>query len=261
MPNTIGSIHRRFLASYLAVLFATLAFAKLPSDFVDQVQEDTDRWIQLQAQIAKTQGEWKSEKGLLESTIKLLETENATLRASLEANEKASEVYTGNRDRIKESIEGKRSALVSLSKPLAQIETDLAELLPRLPEPLLEELEIHLNKLEGGVESEAAIPGRVQSLVAALSAIDRFGNSLNAARIKRPGPESGEVSVRVLYWGLASAYGIDEANQRAWVIQPGESGWIWQQRDELFQPISEMFASYEKDSTEPKLISLPAALR
>lgn len=265
MPKNTGSTRRRLartlLLPSLVLILLPIASAELPSAALGQVQEDTDRWIELQTQIARTQAEWKSEKALLDSTIKLLEAEEGTLKSSIDANEKASEVYLGNRDRIRRGIEEQRVALASLRDPLDRIESELSVLLPRLPEPLLQELQIHLNKIEGDEDSEIAIPVRVQSLVAALSAIDRFGNSLTAARITRPGPDSGEVSVRVLYWGLACGYGIDEANQRAWVIQPGGDGWDWQQRDELFGAISEMFANYEKDSTDPKLISLPAALR
>lgn len=265
MPKNIGSfprrlVKRRFIVGLVAIV-SPLAIANLPPGSVSKVEEDTDRWIELQSQIAKTRAEWKSERALLESTIKLLETEESTLKANLEANEKASEVYVGNRDRMKESIATKRAALEALALPLGRIETELKALLPRLPEPLLAELKIHLDKIESDGDREIAIAVRVQSLVASLTAIDRFGNSLTAARVTRPGPESGEVSVRVLYWGLACGYGIDEANQRAWIIQPNGSGWDWDQRDELFPRISEMIKNYENESTDPQLISLPATLR
>lgn len=242
-------------------MLASLAFANLPPGSVSQVEQDTDRWIELQSKIAKSRADWRSEKILLESTIKLLETEESTLKSNLEANEKASQVYVGNRDRMKEAIVGKRAALAALMEPLARIEGELKAMMPRLPEPLLDELKVHLAKVEGVAESEKAIPARVQSLVAALTAIDRFGNSLTASRITRPGPDSGEVSVRVLYWGLVCGYGLDEANKRAWIIQPGGSGWDWEQKDELYESVSEMMSNYENDSTDPQLVTLPAKLR
>ncbi|MBK1879915.1 DUF3450 family protein [Pelagicoccus mobilis] len=263
MPKNIGSIPRRLQKLSFCVGLAAIpvwfAYANLPSDSVSKVEQDTDRWIELQSQISKARAEWRSEQTLLQSTIKLLETEESTLKGNLEANQKASDVYVGNRDRMKQSIDDKKAALDALVTPLARIETELRSLMPRLPEPLLAELKVHLDKIENG-DGEIAIPVRVQSLVAALTAIDRFGNSLTAARITRPGPESGEVSVRVLYWGLACGYGVDEANQRAWVIQPGSGGWDWQQRDDLFLQISEMIGNYENESTDPQLISLPATL-
>lgn len=265
MPEKTGSIHRRLQALSvcvgLASIFISPAIASLPVESVDRVEADTDRWIELQSKIAKTRADWRSEEALLRSTIKLLESEESTLKSNLEANEQASSVYLGNRDRLKESIEKRASALGDLSEPLAKIESELTAVLPRLPEPLLDELAIHLGKMDGEEGGEIAVSARVQSLVAALTAIDRFGNSLTAARVTRPGPESGEVSVRVLYWGLACGYGVDEANKRAWVILPRAAGWEWKQKDELFLPISEMIANYEKDSTDPRLINLPAELR
>ena len=121
----IGSIRRRLskscFGSGLVFISTQLAFANLPPGSVSQVEQDTDRWIELQSQIAQVRADWKSERTLLQSTIKLLETEKSTLQANLEANQKASDVYVGNRDRMKESITSKKAALDALLAPLAKI--------------------------------------------------------------------------------------------------------------------------------------------
>jgi hypothetical protein len=68
------------------------------------------------------------------------------------------------------------------------------------------------------------------------------------------------VSVRVLYWGLAGAYGVDDANRRAWVISPGETEWEWEERSDIYDDVFELLKGYESETDSPRMISLPASI-
>lgn len=241
----------------LAITLVTHAVGQSSASKVADIESDTDRWIELQSQIAESKNEWKSERALLESSIEILKAEQSTLEQGIESNKQASEVYTGNRDRIKELVESNKEGLKNLEAPLEQLEAELKGLVTRLPLPLRQEVQAHLAKVDS---DSAPVTSRAQSLVASLTAIDRFSNSLTSKRVTRPGPASGEVSVRVLYWGLAVAFGVDESNNRAWVIRPGAAEWEWEQRDDIYPEVLELIESYEKDSEEPRLIELPATL-
>ncbi|MDQ8181240.1 DUF3450 family protein [Pelagicoccus sp. SDUM812005] len=260
MSHDLGSSLAAFRPRglFLAALFCIgSGWCQSDSGGIAVIESDTDRWIELQSQIARSKNEWKSERALLESSIEILEAERKTLEQAIESNATASEVYTTNRDRLKAKVEEQRESLQSLAEPLRLLETKVKLLAPRLPEPLKREVNSHLSKVDA---ANAPVTSRAQSLVASLTAIDRFSNSLSSHRVARPAPNGGEVSVRVLYWGLAVAYGVDEANGRAWVIRPGPSGWDWQQRDEIFGPVLELIESYESDTENPRLIELPATL-
>jgi len=265
MPKPIGSITRHLttlaLCAGLANSWPTLANAKLLPKSVNEVEASTDRWIGLESQIASAKTDWLAEKTLLENTVELLKAEEAALAAQLEANKKASGIYLGNRDRMRERVAQTRAALEGFAEPLNLIEKRLDSLLPGFPEPLQEKLQIHLNAAEAGAQDALAVPARVQAMVAALTAIDRFGNTLTTDRVARPAPDSGEVSVQVLYWGLACGFAIDPAHSRAWIIEPKPDGWSWQAKDVQYQQIALLFEQFNDDTVAPALIELPLALR
>lgn len=248
---------RKHLLCMATFLFGCTGFCQTDWGEISAIESDTDRWLGLQSQIAKAKNDWKSERLLLEGSIGILESEQATLLSSIDSNEEASQVYTANRDRIKTRVDEHRESLALLAEPLRTLETELKLLVPRLPEPLQREVRSHLAKVDS---KNAPVTSRTQSLVASFTAIDRFSNSLTSRRAARPGPDGGEVSVRILYWGLAVAYAVDEANGRAWVIQPTAAGWEWQQRDEIYPKALELLESYEAETEDPRLIEVPATL-
>lgn len=260
MPYSDGlftAFSRCRAALLVALVFVGYGFGQTDAGRISAIESDTDRWIELQSQIAKSKNDWKNERLLLGSSIEILEAEQATLIESIASNEQASGVYVANRDRIKRRVVEQRDSLAGLKEPLRALESELKVLLPRLPSPLRQEVQSHLAKVDA---ESASVASRAQSLVSSLTAIDRFSNSLTIKRVVRPGPDGGEVSVRVLYWGLAVAYGVDVANGRAWMIRPGGSGWEWQPRDEIFAEVLELVESYENRSDDPRLIALPASL-
>lgn len=258
LMGTVGALYVAFAAT---LFLPTTAAGQTASASIKSVESDTDRWIQLQSKLSQAQSAWKSEKALLEGSIALLETEQSTLTTNLDSNRQASQVFEANRDRLAARVAEHREALSALETPMSQIESGVRELLPRLPPPLQQEVSAYLAKLE---QSESGVPAslatRAQSLVSICAAIDRFSNSLTTARVARPGLDSGEISVRVIYWGLAGGYGVDDANGRAWVIAPSSSGWNWEQRDEIYEPVFELIRSYEEENYAPSLITLPAAI-
>lgn len=259
--HLIGAVGAARIALAASLFLQAMAVGQTGSVNIQSVESDTDRWIQLQSKISQAQSAWKSEKALLEGSIALLETEQSTLTSNLESNREASKVFETNRDRLVARVEEHREALDALATPLSELESGVRELLPKLPAPLQQEVSAYLAKLEQSERgAPASLATRAQSLVAICAAIDRFSNSLTTARVARPGLDSGEVSVRVIYWGLAGGYGVDDANGRAWVIKPGSSGWSWEQRDEVYEPVFELIKSYEEENYAPSLLTLPAAI-
>lgn len=233
-----------------------------PDDGFARAEADTDRWIQLESQIASARTDWTTEKALLASNIKLLETEQATLQRAIESNRKASEVYVSNRNRLSDRVEEQSTALAELEMPLRSIEQSLRSLYPKLPPPLQQQLAGHLNKLAPAADGGAAsVATRTQSIVSSLTAIERFSNTLTLVRETQPGPGSGEVSAQVLYWGLAVGYGVDQANGRAWIVEPGSSGWVWSEKPEIYDQVLTLIASYQRDAEDPQLVFLPATVQ
>jgi hypothetical protein len=76
-----------------ALLFANNGYGQSGAGRVSDLESDTDRWLELQSQIAEAENDWTTEKLLLEGSIQILEAEQATLSSGIESNEEASKVY------------------------------------------------------------------------------------------------------------------------------------------------------------------------
>ncbi len=244
-------------AAFLFAGFLPVLQLEAQSDPFSSIEDNTDRWIELEAKIAVSKGEWRSEKALLESRIALLETEAKTLDETLASNEKAAELFLSNRDKLARELADAQAGLDFLEAPFSRLFARLDALVPSLPDPLQDEVRGHFTKLSGDSSASA----RTQSLVAALSAIDRFNNSLTLARETKPAPDGGEISAKTLYWGLTVAYAIDEVAERAWIVEPSPGGWRWTQRDEIYEKAASLIAAYEDESEDPRMLLLPVTLR
>jgi len=257
----------RFLFSALPALLLLAAVPQLAAqeaDPVKRVENDADRWIELETRMAKERSQWKAEKRILQSRIDLLEAENESLESIREANQTLAATLLENRDRIARSIAENEAGLEALKEPLDGFAARLESLAEALPDPLREGARASLAKLAPKEDSESppSVSTRVQTLLSTLAKIDAFNNSLTLASATRPDPSGGEVNVRVLYWGLASGYALDRANRRAWIVAPeGGQGWTWTEADDAYEPIAEAFEVYESETRDPRLVSLPIELK
>lgn len=231
-------------------------------DPIKAIEEQTDRWIELETRIARERNQWKTDRQLLKNSIDLLHTENRALQSMLESNQSASKVLLRNLDSLQSTIEENEAGLAALQEPLDRFEARLNSLAPQLPDPLRAEVTSLLAKVKPAPDKPKVTPStRVQTLVSVLAAIDKFNNSLTVANSTRPDPNGGEVSVRVLYWGLAAGFALDRANQRAWTVSPTEEGWTWSEANQAYLQIADLFQLYESDVQDPRLVLLPMNLK
>lgn len=249
------------VSAFLATLSPLILFAQ-EHDPIELLEEQTDKWIEIESKIATTNKSWKEERSLIETNIRLLESESKTLDAALKSNEKANALYQANQDSIASALAENEKGLESLRDPFADLSIKVRTLFPQLPEPLQKELQKHMAKLPAPDNSspESSLSSQAQNLVAILTSIDRFNNSLTEARHTVESPSGGEVSVRALYWGLSTAYAIDEVNRRAWSIDPNGTEWRWNQNDEIYEKVVDLFTAYNGDETTPEMLLLPLTI-
>ena len=248
------------LASGLIAALLLSAAALRANETVEKIEADTDRWIEIQSQIAKEKNQWKTDKELLQGSIKVLTTRNEALKQNLESNQTASGLFTSNYQKVANAIQENEAAIEFLESKLPALEAKLRAIAPRLPLPLRDEVEGQLQKISSGDASMTATAStRVQSLVATLTAIDRFNNSLTLSHEIRSNGQGGEVDVSILYWGLSSGYAVAGNGEQAWILTPGPESWVWTESD-LGIEIKMLIERYESREN-PVLVSLPTAIK
>ena len=236
------------------------AAASQANETIDKIEADTDRWIEIQSQLAKEKSLWKTDKELLQGSIEVLTTRNDALQQNLESNQTASGLFTSNYEKLSNAIAENEAGIEFLETKLPALEAKLQAIALRLPSPLRTEVEGQLQKLsnEDSVLTATAST-RVQSLVAVLTAIDQFNNSLTLSHEIRPSGDGGEIDVTILYWGLSAGYAAAGNGEKAWTLSPGPDSWVWTE-SELGIEINMLIERYESREN-PVLVSLPTSIK
>lgn len=234
--------------------------AETNGELLDKIEENTDRWIELQQALAKENSLWQSEKELLLSSIKILNTEKSLVEKTLESNRLASELYVKSEAALRSKIEGQEKALESVKNLLGANGEKVKSLVARLPEPIRSEAQrLELNVSSNEEEQNTTVAGRMQSLISLLTMIDQFNNSLTLTHQIRERANGEAFDTRVLYWGLSVGFAVDTKGELAWRLTPSTDGWVWEDASGEAPSIKAMVDIYENNS-RPVLVPLQATL-
>lgn len=261
MKYLTGKTLRCFYVAVFGLACGSPLFAETNGELIDKIEDDTDRWIDLQGALAKENARWKSEKALLENSIKILNTEKSIIEKSLESNRLASELYVNNEASLRKRTAEQEQALEVAGNALSEYQEKVNTIIGRLPDPIRGEVESLALKLSpNGDEQPASVAGRMQSLISILTMIDQFNNSLTLTHQIREGSNGDAFDTRVLYWGLSIGFAVDARGELAWRLVPDTDGWLWEDASDEAASIKELLDVYEKDR-RPSLVSLQAVLK
>ncbi len=259
--NYVAALIRVAIWTLICSLAMQTVLAQSNGDVFDEIGEDTDRWIELQSKVAKENALWKSEKEVLANSIRVLESEKEALEKSLESNKLASSLYSNNETLVSGRIESQLEALDVVEKELIFYEENVKALVAKLPAPIKKDVEPLVLKLAAEVDDQpASVASRMQSLISILTMIDHFNNSLTLTHEIRRNEEGGSFDTRVLYWGLSMGFAADATASRAWLLSPGDDGWVWSDAHDKADAVMSLIDIYENDR-KPGLVTLPSILR
>ena len=217
----------------------------------------TGRLADLRLEIANEKREWSRQKPRWQRELELLKREKRELRQELDeyAQERSGEME--RRQALLARRDELEQALRRLSSSLRRAEMNLDELLPRLPEYLLGDLEQAFDDLPGDDAQASAMPltRRLQRVLAIYSGLQKLQHDIHALRAIVPLP-SGEREMDILQIGLATAYAVSADGSMAAVSTPAEGGRSWQPRPELAEAVAAAIAVHRRE--EPaRLVELP----
>jgi hypothetical protein len=239
------------------LLLAARLSAAPDADPLEPGTKAAGEWIKTRLETARIEGEWLSEKPLLESTVNGLK-ERAD---SLEEKREHLRAKTAKDREEAEAMQAKNNAaaddLRSAEARLKELSAKLAELRPMLPPRLSEGLELTYRSL--------ANPGlgageRMQLTMTALNRCAAFNRTVTCGEeVLSIEGEQGARSLEAIYFGLSHAYALDRATGKVWYGAPGPRGWQWEPRPDATRPVTTMIAIYN-DRADPDFVSVPATL-
>ena len=237
------------------LLVTTGTHALQPSD---EARKLIDEWVETRQIISKERSEWQIEKELLGKTQALLDSEVRRLDSEL-ADLKASESATdAERSGLTKDKEALKSAAAVVGDSIGSLETQLKEIIPSLPAPLIEKIKPLIRRLpDDPSDTDLSLGQRVQNIVGILSQTDKFNSTITLTSEAREFDSGKVVQVTTLYMGLASAYYVDDSGVNAGIGTPTANGWNWTAMNDHGGKIKQLVEIYE-GTGEIQFVDIPA---
>jgi hypothetical protein len=244
----------------LSVLFnpvAAFAGAEV-SDFKTR----TEKWIETRQIISEEKSEWEGERDSLRATRDLLGNQKRALEEKIaELEETSSFADEERRELLLTRGEHQRTGR-ALDERIRQMETEVLELAPRLPEPLQKKIEPLLVQIPKDPDNTRQTLGaRLMNVLGVLAQTEKWNSTATFVGETRAVAEDRRIAIRTLYWGLGQAFYVDTEGSTAGVGRPGPEGWVFVEQPDLAGPARELLDIYEGNVDTIEFVRLPIEVR
>lgn len=244
-----------------ACLFLGLTVIMAQPAAVEETRSTLEEWVLTEKTISAEREDWQAEKATMADLIRLLKDEKALLKQSLEEAEAVTTQAEARRGELLEKRVALQQATAALEGHLAQFETALRDLQPKLPGPLLKKVQPLLQRLpKPNQPSSLSVGQRAQNVVGILGEVDKFNREVTLDTQIQQLEDGRSVEVRVLWLGLGAAYYADVAGRHTGTLQYTGEGWTPEARPDLSEAINRAIAQYER-SVPAAFVNLPIDIK
>lgn len=252
------------------VVFATLPLMaqepSAPASGPDALRNSVREWIETMREIQKEEDSWEKDREVLQGYKEGLQKEIEDLKEQIE-RARTERDSAGKEDLEKVAkAEAYAKAKEALVAELKELEKSVVERLPLLPaamtaEPKVAQM-IEEVKKDGALTGDAVKQGlakRLNNVLNLLSEVEKFQQAVHLRDELHKAPDGREFNMKVLYFGIAAAYAVNESGDFALVGKPSESGWTFSERNDLAPRIKELVGVTTGD-IDAKFVTLPIDL-
>lgn len=230
-------LFKQFHFSFLICLF--VKFSLHLNAEIKETHAIIGEWVATERLISEEESEWEIEKSALLDLKQALSTELVELNAKLKKTEEEAVGAAKQREDLTARKDAALQATRSLHQGLDQVVTKLERAFSLLPTPVADRLAPYRKKLTPGKGMPVSpLRQRVDALVSLLQAIQNFHRSVTLERQEFTLDDNKSREFQVMYFGLGTAYFVNESGTVAGYGQPGDKGWQWTRSDSLAGEIS-----------------------
>lgn len=228
-----------------------------------QMREDVARWMETMSRIQREESDWARDREVLANYKEGLTNEIASLKQSISE----AETRKGGADKKSHELSAERDSLVAalsgLAKRLRTLEQQMSSRLIVFPKALTEEpkvaqaisdLKVALSLPEDKIEDN--VTKRLLNVITLLNEAEKFQQTVHVRSELHTDKSGREYNMRVIYFGLAMAYAVNDDGSLALVGNPSEQGWIFEESPTLSNDIQRLLAATTGDA-EAAFIQLP----
>ncbi|MFK7740371.1 MAG: DUF3450 family protein [Planctomycetota bacterium] len=220
-------------------------------------------WRQVKSMVSAEREDWKKGQQATGAQITVLKREIEAINSRVDEARKSIATTQVDYDKLEASIAALKRVSDRLDERIGDFEARARALLPRLPKQLAATVATVSQRLpkDDAAAEKLSLTVRYQNVVLLLSMIDKWNREVRIERDIRRSGIGQEVSVDVLYIGLAQAYfvggkGADGKPLVAGVGSPSKDGWQWRNANELAPDIATAIAIFRNEQLA-KMVRLP----
>lgn len=230
----------------------------------EELRVTVNEWVETMRLIQQEENDWTRDQEVLTNYREGLEKEITDLNEKIAAAKTRKE--GADSESLKDTEERDRyaSANEELAKLVRALEENMAAKLPLIPAPLRDEPKVSQSiedldralKLTGD-ELKKDVSKRLQNLINLTSEIEKFQQTVVLRKELHTVDGGREINMEVIYFGLSTAYAVNEDGGVALVGKPdAKDGWKFEERKDLAGAIRDLIDSTNGDR-DPTFISLP----
>ena len=251
----------RFLLG-LSLSAAALTHTTDAAKDLQATRDVLEQWVETSQLISKEKNDWQLERAILEDTQSLLTGELARLTKALEELEASATAADEDRAQLTRDKEDLEAGSAVVEANIGGLETQLKEIVKTFPSPLVKKLKPLIRRLpDNPKDTKLSLGERVQNIVGILSQADKFNTTITLESEAREIASGKTVQVSTLYWGLATAYYVDDSGTYAGVGYPTADGWEWPELKEAGPQIKQLLEIYDGTSPDIQFVELPASIK
>ena len=214
-------------------------------------------WVTTERLISEEESDWKTEKSALLDLKQAFVAELGELNSKLKETEEEAVGAAKQRQDLTARKDAAQQATRSLHQGLDRAVAQLELAFSLLPTPVAERLAPYRKKLSPGKGMPMPpLRQRVDALVSLLQAIQNFHRSVTLERQEFTLDDNQSREFQVMYFGLGTAYFVNESGTVAGYGQPGDRGWQWTRSDSLAKEIS-IGVDMLNNRAMPRFLELP----
>ena len=254
----------RILIPISAVLLSALCYGQTaPKDPNQQMREEVTRWVETMSRIQKEEAEWARDSEVLANYKEGLASEIASIHQAIADAEtrkagadKKSFDLSAERDRY-------AASKTELAKRLRAMEQQMSAQLGVFPKPLLDEPKVAqaITDLKSALsladdKREENTSKRLLNVITLLNEAEKFQQTVHVRPELHRDKSGREFNVKVIYFGLAMAYAVNDDGSLALAGKPTKDGWVFEESPTLANDIRRLLDSTTGDA-EPAFVTLP----
>jgi hypothetical protein len=220
-------LKKRNLGMALALL--ALIIPASAQEILEESRNALAQLIETKKLIAQERNEWETEKAIILDTIDTLEKQVEAVENRMKEIEDSTSLGEQKRAELQGRLAELQEMTSRFEPVISEYEARLRAFIPYLPDPLMDKIERLVGQLPkaGEAANRRIINNRAVVVIGILDEINNFHNSIQVHReLLNIGGE--ELFFSTLYYGLSTAYFVDENATLAGVGKPTSDGWTFE---------------------------------